>query len=889
MADFNTESLGDNDDFTSKQIINSTYCMTKYFKEMSSENRESFVECMLAKVGKFLDIIEGGEKVNNNNDSNNNFDKKTKDFFKIYLFLFAHSVSAVEDVIAEENAAVEAAAVPVGKGKKKKATAPVAGAMDWVTLRNACLVTLERALSMPANSLWAMGSVHENFLSIHWQYVVKILEAKPVGVKTGLGGFDKEVRSRCLRIMSICVAAFGSPESSGSYPTLVSSLLEALMRTEHMSAVTAEICQACTPMLTREFLEEVSSINDGKTQTATAGMKNIGIFIEDLARFNSSTMIANLPIIMKQLDSDAHQVRSSLLTALAHIVIILDKSLKGDSTAVAAVSEANPDEEEEHEGETNNNETDAGDGDGDGDGARANTTMTPRLRDTILDVIVERTHDTSPYTRAAVLRVWHTLLAASAVPVRRLGNVAEIAYDRLFDKAQAVRKNALTLMSAVMEHNPYGSDLDNLKFARQKLIFEAKLAERIEQLKNQHLATMAASMAMPVVLEAPAPIVPLGEEEEKEGEGMEVTEGGVEQPKQEQSEQQPTPEVEEEEFDMDSFLDLPDVKEDSDVVALRHGLDYATSALEVIATLIVASTRVKAMLKSKSAAEVVEALKFITQLVNFSVRGSIQLYFKSADLIFHADKAIVTECKNAFRNIFLLNGDTLLPPKEISENLMNVFAQCKPEYKQAVEEIVTSMFSSEGNGSGVDDVAVSSCLWAVVSSAEADSPKTGTALRILTLMAMNSDTEDSVVALSWSRVSTVIRSGMSAKTIAHFNFDAVQAAARFLQLVPRKDVSFDMETDKGQTFSSAVERFVCVIMGEMCGDSEHQSSRWFSACEECVQALFHLHPSPDKVMARAVAGMYVFCYTIILPFLLISLLSMQCPPACILSNHMARV
>ena len=118
-----------------------------------------------------------------------------------------------------------------------------------------------------------------------------------------------------------------------------------------MTAVTAEICQACTPMLTREFLEEVSSINEGKqgqagtsSSSATAGMKHIGIFIEDLAKFNSSTMIANLPIIMKQLDSDAHQVRSSLLQALAHLVILLDKSLKGDTEAVNAVSKA--DEEE---------------------------------------------------------------------------------------------------------------------------------------------------------------------------------------------------------------------------------------------------------------------------------------------------------------------------------------------------------------------------------------------------------------------------------------------------------------------------------------------------------------------------------------------------------------
>ena len=107
--------------------------MTKYFKDMSAENRESFVECMLAKVGHFLDAIE-------KEGSGTSFDKKTKDFFKICFFLFIRSMSTIEDVISEENAAAEAAVVPT-KGKKKKAAAPIAGAIDWVTLRKACMIT----------------------------------------------------------------------------------------------------------------------------------------------------------------------------------------------------------------------------------------------------------------------------------------------------------------------------------------------------------------------------------------------------------------------------------------------------------------------------------------------------------------------------------------------------------------------------------------------------------------------------------------------------------------------------------------------------------------------------------------------------------------------------
>ena len=125
------------------QAINGLYCMTKYFKEMNAENRESFVECMVAKVGHFLDAIE-------KENTGGKFDKKTKDFFKICFFLFIHSMSTIEDVISEQNAAAEAAVVPT-KGKKKKAAAPIAGAIDWVTLRKVCLITLERVLAVPAN------------------------------------------------------------------------------------------------------------------------------------------------------------------------------------------------------------------------------------------------------------------------------------------------------------------------------------------------------------------------------------------------------------------------------------------------------------------------------------------------------------------------------------------------------------------------------------------------------------------------------------------------------------------------------------------------------------------------------------------------------------------
>jgi hypothetical protein len=120
------------------------------------------------------------------------------------------------------------------------------------------------------------------------------------------------------------------------------------------------------------------------------------------------------------------------------------------------------------------------------------------VRDAFLDLLVERTHDVSPWTRAHVLKVWAGLLESHSVPVRAIQRVAEIALDRLKvafcckthtvnkrrryacspilippsrflsfpsvvsgvvavvqDKAVAVRKNALALLSCVLDNNPF--------------------------------------------------------------------------------------------------------------------------------------------------------------------------------------------------------------------------------------------------------------------------------------------------------------------------------------------------------------------------------------------------------------------------------------------------
>jgi condensin complex subunit 1 len=74
-------------------------------------------------------------------------------------------------------------------------------------------------------------------------------------------------------------------------------------------------------------------------------------------------------------------------------------------------------------------------------------------------VLEERALDVSSYTRSKVLQTWIELVAAEAVPVAMLPSIVILASQRLLDKASQVRKYAMQLLTALLQHNPFSSKL----------------------------------------------------------------------------------------------------------------------------------------------------------------------------------------------------------------------------------------------------------------------------------------------------------------------------------------------------------------------------------------------------------------------------------------------
>lgn len=76
-------------------------------------------------------------------------------------------------------------------------------------------------------------------------------------------------------------------------------------------------------------------------------------------------------------------------------------------------------------------------------------------RDECLHDLEEHILDCNAYVRSKVLQVWQRLCTERAIPLSRQGRLLAATVLRLEDKSANVRKQALQLVRALLEANPF--------------------------------------------------------------------------------------------------------------------------------------------------------------------------------------------------------------------------------------------------------------------------------------------------------------------------------------------------------------------------------------------------------------------------------------------------
>lgn len=154
--------------------------------------------------------------------------------------------------------------------------------------------------------LWSMGIMHENFVATIWQPCLQQLIARC----SNHSSHDKQVKSFCVSIIVSSVKFFGNPKNSGSYAALTSALLDTVISFENMAPIVSEICSKSSEIcdhINSELFGDIGNMN--MSQVSSSGLKNIGGFLDAMARENSDIVSKYFPVLLPQLDSSAHQIR----------------------------------------------------------------------------------------------------------------------------------------------------------------------------------------------------------------------------------------------------------------------------------------------------------------------------------------------------------------------------------------------------------------------------------------------------------------------------------------------------------------------------------------------------------------------------------------------------
>jgi condensin complex subunit 1 len=282
---------------------------------------------------------------------------------------------------------------------------------DTAQMRATCAeAMLAAAQSMSQNRfrLWKRGVADESVVVLPCRIAYQMLESA-----TGI--LARKAASADLALAMIA-ATVDSCENLMS--TVLSALMDMMHSYEHMAPLCAELCtMVSTNRLGMELIREVGRLDTRGCSDSgkSSGIKFVAPFVWEMTLCRPQLVLSNISHLLPHLDMEPYYLRSAILTALGYIVEYIGRVLK-------ASKGGNPTENIECENSHANLE---------------------KSRSALLDILQERAHDVSSYTRSSVLKAWVRLAQAGSIPVGRILPVTMMAIDRLEDKTVIVRKQSL--------------------------------------------------------------------------------------------------------------------------------------------------------------------------------------------------------------------------------------------------------------------------------------------------------------------------------------------------------------------------------------------------------------------------------------------------------------
>ncbi|XP_021694016.1 condensin complex subunit 1 isoform X2 [Aedes aegypti] len=353
---------------------------------------------------------------------------------KMLTYLMGGLVKVID---AHVNAAKEGSGLlKKGGAKKNKDKDEELEALDWDSKRNRCVVQLYNLFQLPLEKLWDPPVCEESFVDVICDVCYRTLE-------------QSFVKNRALvdSVFQILGTAIKRYNHALSFPVRTMQILERCEAS--IAPIAAGVMllyeefgiATIYPVLIKELIERLGA-DAADAQVA----RHFSQFLLELGTLAPKLIIPHLSTLSDELlGLESYVVRNCVL------------QIMGEAIVTELTSEELTDELKE-------------------------------TRDEFLQDLWNHMMDVSAHVRSKVLQIWHHIERNNAVPLSWRHQILERAVERLEDKALLVRKNAIALIKAFLEHNPFSAKLSLAELRTQYEEADKKLQEIRNKMVEQDTA-----------------------------------------------------------------------------------------------------------------------------------------------------------------------------------------------------------------------------------------------------------------------------------------------------------------------------------------------------------------------------------------------------------------
>ncbi len=324
---------------------------------------------------------------------------------KMILYLLCQLAELIEADVLQKEASI----VPTKQNRKKQRNESDEH-WNWDEKRYEMLALIFRLLSLNINCLFDPPIAEEELINSVGNLVFRIFENPAISLQR-----LKEVRMSQIQVLGLMVSKYGYSLSCRL------KIVQSLKHFEHLATPLAETIEKLANdfqcrSIVMDVVREITRLDTKELSRDTSGTRAFSQFLVEISERVPEQLQPCLSLLQLHLDGDSYMLRKSILSVFMEIVMRLFSTDKLEDNA-------------------------------------------KETRDQYLDCLEDHIHDVHAHVRSSVLQSWAKLCTAKAIPLNRQNRLLKLVVGRLRDRSSNVRKQAVQLLTFLLQCNPYNSSL----------------------------------------------------------------------------------------------------------------------------------------------------------------------------------------------------------------------------------------------------------------------------------------------------------------------------------------------------------------------------------------------------------------------------------------------